>query len=535
MSDTHTIVPGSSRTALAGARVLGRANTHAIVDVTLKIRRQKKLPELNGRPKELMSRKTLAETYGASTDDIERVSSVLGKFGLKTLEANPATRTVKLSGTVAAMEDAFEVSLFNYAHPSGNYRGRVGNVHVPAELDGIVKGVFGLDTRRVAHRKRPPLAAALHGKTLSSVPASWYTPNQLAAHYEFPAGDGNGQTVGILEFGGGYFPGDLEAFCQLASVSMPQVKAISTDGTSTAAKDGAEGEVMLDVEVIAGVCPKANIVMYFAHFTEQGWITALDAAAQDEANDPSVISVSWGYAEDADIWTEQAMTQVNETLQELAHLGVTVCVAAGDDGSSDGILDGHAHADFPSSSPFVLSVGGTTIPAKNGDQPDIAWREGDGLRQDNGGSTGGAVSSVFPRPVWQSNVPIKSVNRKALLGRCIPDIAANADWDASPYLLVVDGQAQPNGGTSAATPLCTALIALINQNRGPGKRIGFLTPLLYQSQNGAGSTIGQVGCTDVVSGNNITSTVGGYKAGPGYDAVSGWGTPNGTKLLQALA
>lgn len=534
MEQTHIAVAGSSRTALAGARVLGRANAHAIIEVTLKLRRQKPLPELTGRPVESMSRETLAE-YGSSRDDIEKVSSVLGKFGLNTLEANPASRVVKVSGTVAAMEEAFQVKLFNYAHPRGNYRGRVGPVHVPAELHGVVTGVFGLDNRRVAHRKRQPFAGSLHAKALASVPASWYTPKQLAAHYQFPAGDGSGQTIGILEFGGGYFPEDLAAFCKLASVGIPQVKTISTDGTSTSAQDDATGEVMLDIEVIAGVCPKSTIVIYFAQFTEQGWITALDAVAQDGVNDPAVISVSWGYAEDADIWTKQAMTEVNETLQELAHLGVTVCVAAGDDGSSDGILDGHAHAQFPPSSPFVLAVGGTTIPVKNGSQPDIAWKEGDGLRQDNGGSTGGAVSSVFARPAWQSSLIIQSVNPGGLPGRCLPDIAANADWDASPYLLVVNGQAQPNGGTSAATPLWAALIALINQSRGPGKRIGFLTPLLYQPRNGPGSTIGQLGCTDVVSGNNTTSPVGGYSAGPGYDAVSGWGTPNGTKLLQALS
>src|SRR5262249_35781286 len=123
-----------------------------------------------------------------------------------------------------------------------------------------------------------------------------------------------------------------------------------------------------------------------------------------------------------------------------------------------------------------------------------------------------------------------------IVGRCIPDLAANADWDASPYLLVVDGQAQGNGGTSAASPLMASLIALMNAKRGPGKRVGYLTPVLYQSQGGgnSGPTVGAIGCTDVVSGNNNTSQVGGYSAGPGYDAVSGWGTPNGVKLLSAL-
>ena len=222
------------------------------------------------------------------------------------------------------------------------------------------------------------------------------------------------------------------------------------------------------------------------------------------------------------------MTQMNETFKEAALLGITICIAAGDDGSSDADMDGHAHADFPASSPYVLAVGGTTIPTKGGTGPDIVWEEGDGLRADNGGSTGGGVSAKFDRPPWQEGITIASVNPGAIVGRCVPDVAANADWNASPYLLVVDGKAQGNGGTSAASPLWASLVTLVNQARGAGKRIGYLTPLLYQG--GAGSA----GCTDITSGDNVTAAVGGYRAGSGYDAVSGWGTPNGKQLLAAL-
>ena len=318
-------------------------------------------------------------------------------------------------------------------------------------------------------------------------------------------------------------------------MGVPTVVPISTDGSSTSAKDGAEGEVMLDIEVIAGVCPKATIAVYFAEWSEHGWITALDAATQDSKNNPGVISASWGAPEDTNIWTKQAITQFNETLMEAAHLGITVCIAAGDDGSSDADMrDGHAHVDFPGSSPYVLSVGGTTIPKKGGTQVDIVWFEGDGLRAKNGGSTGGGVSTVFPRPSWQSGITIKSVNPKAIVGRCVPDLSANADWNASPYLLVVDGGSQPNGGTSAATPLMAALIALINAKLPAGTRVGYLTPVLYGKDKTGTKIVGSMVCTDVVSGNNTTAKAGGYSAGPGYDAASGWGTPNGTALLAAF-
>ena len=542
MFNTHTIVEGSERVALPGARAIGRANPSAVVDVAIKLRRQKPLPELYAKASPPMTRAELAARHGASQADADTVVKTLEPFGLTTVGVNLATRTVQLSGPVSALESAFDVQLFNYVHESGNYRGRVGNVHVPAALKDIVEGVFGLDNRRSVRRRRQPVrdTAIVRAATPSAIPKSWYTPAQLAAHYQFPPGDGAGQTVGILEFGGGYFPADLQSFCRLCGIEVPPpVKAVSTDGTSTSAKDGAEGEVMLDIEVVAGVCPKASIVAYFAHFTTKGWITALDAAVHDQENDPGVISVSWGYAELNDIWTTQAVKQVNEALKEAAHIGVTVCVAAGDDGSSDGITNGRAYADFPSSSPYALAVGGTTIPVKGGAHPDIVWKEGDGLRQDNGGSTGGGESAIFPRPPWQEAIKIPSVNPHAIAGRVVPDLAANADWDASPYLLVVDGGAQGNGGTSAATPLIGALLTLINQQKvAAGKsRVGFATPQLYQPQAGAASgsaTVGSLGCTDVISGNNVTAHAGGYTAGAGYDAASGWGTPIGTKLLTLL-
>jgi kumamolisin len=535
MSQSHQPLAGSKRLPIPGSRVIAPANQHTVIEVTLKLRRKKELPELSSRPKQVMSREELAANYGASDADIQKVTKVFEGLGFKVVETNAATRTLLVSAPIQTVESTFQVKLFNYAHESGNYRGRVGQIYVPAELKDIIEGVFGLDTRRVAHRKRHPNRDLGRAKALKKIPSSWYTPAELASHYHFPTGDGSGQTVALLEFGGGYFPNDLAEFCTLAKVSKPVVKVVSTDGTPTDARDGAEGEVMLDIEVVAGVCPKATIVAYFADFTEQGWVTILDAVMQDSVNDPGVVSISWGYAEDALIWTDAAMQQVNQSLLEAAHLGITICVASGDDGSSDAIEDGLAHADFPSSSPYVLSVGGTTIPSKSGNTGDIVWKEGTGVRSSGGGSTGGGVSAVFDRPTWQSGMQIPSVNPGAKAGRIIPDIAANADWDASPYLLVVDGKAEPNGGTSAATPLWASLIALINQQRGAGNRIGYLTPLLYQAAKAGDATTGQQGCVDITSGDNITDKTGGYSAKQGYDAVSGWGIPDGKKLAAALA
>ena len=275
MARSHSVVIGSDRHLVSGATATGRPNPSDEIEVTLKLRRKKLLPDLSRRPPVPMTRKQLAAKYGASSADITKVVKTLGRFGLKRVTSDPATRIVRLRGTIANMEKAFEVKLFNYTHENESYRGRVGPVHVPSELTKIVEAVFGLDNRRMVHRRRPPTVLTDHAKSESS---SWYIPSELASHYGFPAGDGSGQTIGLLEIGGGYFPDDLKQFCAMAKLSAPpQVTVISTDGIPTNSKDGAEGEVMLDIKVAAGVCPKAQIAVYFAHFTEQGWVTVLDS------------------------------------------------------------------------------------------------------------------------------------------------------------------------------------------------------------------------------------------------------------------
>lgn len=534
-AQAHAVVLGSERTHLPGAVAAGRANAEALIEVSLKLRRRKSLPITTRRPAKAIGRKAFAATYGASAADVAKVVKTFRRFGLAQIGAvNPATRTVRLRGSIANMEKAFQVTLFDYKYVGGDYRGRVGSVYVPTGLKNIVRGVFGLDNRRAARRGRPSSPASAPAGS-AAVPSSWYVPSQLAQHYGFPAGDGNGQAIGLLELGGGYFPNDLTQFCALANIpALPKVTPVSVDGAPTDAKDHEEGEVMLDTEIAAGLCPKANIIVYFAPNTDAGLIDVLSDAIHDQKNAPGVLSMSWGGPEAS--YTKQALNEIGEVLKDAVALGVTVCFASGDDGSSDGLKDGHAHVNFPASSPFALAVGGTTIPVKGSTGSDIVWREGTGLNDGgpNDGSTGGGISAIFPRPSWQSQITASSVNPGAMVGRSIPDIAANADWTKSPYLLVVDGAKRPNGGTSAATPLIASLLTLINAQRPAGKRVGYVTPVLYQPASQGGGTIGSAGCTDVVTGNNKTAAIGGYSASRGYDPASGWGTPLGAKLAQLL-
>jgi len=530
---TRVVLKGSARQVRPGAKVLGSTGPDEWIEVTLKLRRKKPLPDLSGRPTRI-SRAELEANYGAAPADVEKVRTVLTGLGMTIIQEDPASASMKAGGAADVVEDIFGIKLLHYSHDGENYRGRRGNLHIPAELDGIITGVFGLDTRRMV--KRRPLRKRHKSLDLARRKAaarSWFFPAELASIYNFPDGDGSGQTVGILEFGGGYFEDDLATFSENANIQMPTVRTVSVNNTPTDQKDGAEGEVMLDVEVVGGVCPKATIVVYFSTFDENGWVSALDTAVHDAENPLSVISVSWGYAEDAQgAWSDGAIDAINDTLKAAALLGVTVCVAAGDDGSDDQVGDGYAHVDFPSSSPYVLAVGGTTLrKSKSGKLTEVAWKDGDGLRQDNGGSTGGGVSVHFPRPGWQT-VSIQSVNPGAIDGRVIPDVAADASANTG-YWMVADGQGGASGGTSASAPLWAALIARINASLGADKQVGYLTPMLYQGNNN-GARLGAASCKDITSGNNDTSSVGGYSAGTGYDAVTGWGSPDGGKLLTGL-
>lgn len=530
-SGSHCLLAGSMRAVRPGASVLGAADPDEWIELTIKVRRKKSLPEISSSTKPI-SRAVLAEEYGAAPADIEKVKTVLTAIGLKILKEDPGSCSLRVGGTADVIESAFQLKLFFYAHGSGNYRGRKGDIQIPAELKDIITGVFGLDTRRMVNRRpirRRRTSLDLADRAAAS--RSWFYPAELATIYSFPDGNGQGQTVGLIEFGGGYFESDLVTFCKNANVSMPSVRTVSVNNTPTNQKDGAEGEVMLDVEIVAGVCPAANIVVYFSSFDESGWVNVIDTAVHDQQHPLSVLSISWGYAEDASgAWTNGALDAINDTLKAAALLGVTICVAAGDDGSDDQVGDGHAHVDFPSSSPYVLAVGGTTLKrSASGTVTETAWRDGDGLRQDNGGSTGGGVSTYFPRPDWQT-VTIKSINPGAIEGRIVPDVAADASANTG-YWVVVDGQGGASGGTSASAPLWASLIARINASL--GTPIGYLNPLLFQ-QGVGGKTLGASGFRDIVSGNNSTASIGGYNAGSGYDAVTGWGVPVGTALLEGL-
>ena len=514
-------IAGSERAPLAGAKEIGPANPHEKLDVTIRLRsRAGKKPIVSAdaftKPiakRTILTRKEFEQSHGASPESIARLEAFAHEHKLTVKEKSAARRTVILTGTVAAMDQAFGVQLKEYQHPSGNYRGRTGPVQIPADLQDVIEGVFGLDNRPQAkpHFRR----RRAHPQSVS------YTPLQIAQLYDFPTGvDGSGECIGLIELGGGYKPTDLANYWkQLNLTETPNVSAVSIgDGSNnpTGNPDGPDGEVMLDIEVSGSIAPGAKIVAYFADNTDAGFLNAVTTAVHDSTNNPSVVSISWGGPEST--WTPAAMTSMDEAFQAAAAMGVTVTVAAGDDGSTDGVTDGLSHVDFPASSPNVLACGGTKLVASgNSIGSEVVWNE----LANNEGATGGGISDQFPLPSWQANAGVPpSANPNHNVGRGLPDVTGNAD-PTTGYVTIVDGKPDVIGGTSAVAPLWAGLIALINESI--GKPVGFINPLLYQDAGTADDV------NDITVGNN-----GAYSAGPGWDACSGLGSPIGTQVAAAL-
>src|SRR5208282_4904533 len=173
--------------------------------------------------------------------------------------------------------------------------------------------------------------APKHGRHPSSAAAAGtsYSPIQIASLYNFPPGTGQGQCVGIIELGGGERSVDLKAyFSELGVNPAPNVVKVPVDGAKnkpTGNPSGPDGEVMLDIEVVGAIAPQANIAVYFSPNTDAGFLDAITTAIHDSANNPSVISISWGGPESS--WTQQAMTAFDSAFQAGVAMGVTVCVA----------------------------------------------------------------------------------------------------------------------------------------------------------------------------------------------------------------
>ena len=567
---------GSERASLPDVTQTAPLNTQERAEITVVLRRRAELPaEIVAGPT-VLSTAELAGGYGADPADVDLVSRELTSRGLEVTAVHAATRRVKVAGSLGDLSSAFGTTLRQVSSPDPQGRGRVthryreGPLYVPAALASVVTAVLGLDTRPQAqpHFRTASDAAAAQGTS--------YYPNQVADIYNFPAGTtGAGQTVAVIELGGGFTTSDLDAYFGGLSIAVPSITAASVDGASNNPGDtsGASVEVNLDIDVIGAAAPGAAQIVYFApNNGDQGFVDAISSAAEATPA-PIAISISWGQSEDS--WTAQGLSAMNAAMSDAAALGITVCAAAGDNGSSDDVNDGQVHVDFPASSPYALGCGGTKLIADTNTgaiSSEVVWNE----LASNEGATGGGVSDQFAQPTWQNNAgvgaraasqPASIATGAAAAGggdsgagadtgeyhrrhpgsggggsgsggsssggsgggssdtdwRGVPDVAGNAD-PVTGYQIYQGGQAQVVGGTSAVAPLWSALIARLAQ--ATGQRFGLIQPLLYE---GVSPGVDVPGFHDITSGNN-----GAYAAGPGWDSCSGLGSPDGTALLSRL-
>jgi len=539
----RTELSGHTHHPLDGEKQTGRTDPNSELQVTLLLRRQNELPELesaqsNQLPgqREHLTRETFASTHGASPDDIAMIEHFAQEHQLEVSDIAAHRRTVLLRGSAAAMELAFGVSMVEIQHPRGNYRAATGTASVPNELNGIVQGVLGLNTRPCAQRRR-----VHHKETISP----YWTVREMASAYGFPAQmTADNQSIALIELGGGYHEEDLRSFFSSLQMPMPSIRWVAVDGVQNSPApadqirqflDVVEGrrklsevpedvlaaaqstvEVTMDIELVAALAPGAEIVVYMAPNTEQGILNAVSKAISAEEGLPAALSISWGEPETG--VSMAYLNSVDEVLRDAAILGVTVCVSSGDDGAMNGATDGNPTVNFPASSPHVLSCGGSSVDNADGeDLRESAWNCSlHGMQC----ATGGGVSRVFEAPEWQEDhaVPPRPTGGR---GRGVPDVAGPADPHRG-CAIVVGGECCSSAGTSAVAPLWAALVACINTTL--SARCGYITPTLYHLSKGSAKPL-----REITEGNN-----GFYQAGRGWNACTGLGSPIVKQLLEAL-
>jgi len=565
-------VPGSEKKPLRGAKIVGKPDAAQRIEITVLVRPRPAdttaaataMAIVHAGPlaeRSYATREAFAAERGADPEDLKAIEAFAQEHHLTVVEASVPKRMVRLSGTIADLESAFKPDLKKARIGARVFRTRTGAISVPTSLKKIVVGVLGFDDRPVARphlrfrddgpgpvtptgtkleakaKGKAPRAAAKGKKMPKNAADGSLKPTEVAALYGFPTNlDGSGQTIAIIELNDfdthnkakstGFTPGDLKAYFKSLGLKSPHVVAVGVDGGANVpgVDSDADGEVMLDIEVVGATAPGADIAVYFAPNTDKGFLDAVSTAVHDPVRKPSVVSISWGGPEKD--WTDQSMTAFDQVFQDAAAMGVTICCAAGDDGSSDirdpADDDHKPHVDFPCSSPFALACGGTKLVGTGATvSSEVVWN--------GNGATGGGVSDFFKRPAYQakSKVP-KSPTKK--VGRGVPDVAGDADPATGYQVREVGGSDTVIGGTSAVAPLWAGLVALLNQNRAnQGKPpLGFLNPVIYGLPKTSGAF------RDIVTGNNDLTGLGKYKAGKGWDACTGLGVPVANTLRQLL-
>ncbi len=520
---------------------------------------------------ECLSDVLLEDYLGPPQSAFAAVRAFADARGLEIVSESTSRHDVILRGSVEAIERAFGVELHRYGARKGRFFAHQHEIGLAPELDGIVSAVLGLDS---LHRARPDVSPG--------VVAHAVDPREIAERYGLaPAARGAGSRVVILSFGGGFDDRDLAHQCRRFGVPVPDVTRVSVLGAPTAALDrssmaeivglmndqslsfaqllekvGPEQamkaaftlETTMDVQIAAAVAPEAHLEVISAPNDSRGFYTAIHAAVgQADTSDvqvvsgatrlelPTIVAISWGEVERN--WSTQGLNAIDHALRAAQLRNVTVCCSSGDKGAIGAPppkAGGTANANFPASSPWALACGGTYLP--RGEDPGAAhetvWNRT--LHQAPQAS-GGGFSGYFERPSYQGEVPqSQSLQSKIWRSdardtshhptRGLPDVSASADPEAG-YAVVAGGVPTVGSGTSASTQLLAAMFACLRP--ADAARVGWLNALVYGHPDA---------WRDVTRGNNDTTQgrVQSFDAESGWDACTGLGTPDGTKLEALL-
>ena len=465
-------------------------------------------------------------TLVADPHDIAAVEQFARQENLTVETVSPEQFMIDLSGTAAQLEQAFQVGLALFEYRGRQYTSYSGPVYLPADLVPVVRGVFGLSNTPMPI---PPLSgSAGSNQVINDLIAT------LGA-YNFPPGqDGTGQAAGIIALGGGYDPADLQTFFQGLNPPLPVpsiFEITDIDGTvnSPGSEFGRDLEITQDICILGAIAPAATIIVYFAQASGPGIIKAVSRAVNDPVNMPSVLSIPYGDTEYGGWLDEPTMDILDGLFLRGALNRMSIFAGSGDNGSTNNVAGSiYQHVVFPASSPNLTACGGTamTIAADGSIGAEIVW-----MTQDVGATTGGGVSWEFALPPYQQgfgvgvpsnpNPPPYANPQVGAVGRGVPDVASHADGFQGITQSVNWAQGFPVfGGTGAAASLWAGLITRINQLK--GVPTGFLNGVLY-------SRLQPLGVNDVTQGTN-----GYYSAGPGWDACTGWGSPNGQVIANLI-
>ncbi len=465
-----------------------------------------------------------AKQFGPTEQDYQAAKNFARANGL-TIAHEHGNRTVlTVHGSAADIEKAFHVNLLTYAHPKENrdFFAPDSDPTLPASLN--VLHIGGLDnyfTRRPMSLHKNPMPSPQIAKPLdytgSGMDGSFIGGDFRSAYVPGSSLTGTGQSVALLEFDG-YYAADITTYEHMAGLPAATLTNVLLEGFNGIPVDpGANTEVSLDIEMVISMAPNSRVIVYEEPNGSGPPNDILNQIALD--NQAAQISSSWGFP--IDLTTEQIFIQYSAQGQSYFN-------ASGDDGAFTA-SDGGAFP--PSDDPNVISVGGTTLTTSHAGGPwasEKAWNYYPG---DNGGSSGG-ISTIYSIPSWQQGISM-SASQGSTSMRNVPDVALTAD---NIFVEANNGTPMPGvAGTSAATPLWAGFMALVNQQAAAaGKpRIGFANPAFYSiGKSLQYSTLFH----DITSGNNFSpDSPSLFNAVSGYDLCTGWGTPAGTNLINALA